>query len=45
MSLAMAFILVVALNVIGLGIFGMALVQRAFNQVNAGGDRAFAMAA
>lgn len=45
MSLAMAFILVVALNVIGLGIFGMALVQRAFNQVNAGADRAFAMVA
>jgi hypothetical protein len=35
MSQAMAFILTIALNVIGLGIFGMALVQKAFNQVNA----------
>jgi hypothetical protein len=35
MSQAMAFILTVALNVIGLGIFGMALVQKQFNQVGA----------
>jgi hypothetical protein len=45
MSLAMAFVLVVALNVIGLGIFGMALVQKAFNQVSTPDDRGLRMAA
>jgi Domain of unknown function (DUF4234) len=45
MSQAMAFILVFALNVIGLGIFGMALIQKQFNQVGTPAERGLRMAA
>jgi hypothetical protein len=45
MSQAMAFLLVCALNVVGLGILGMALVQKQLNVASAPSERGVRMAA